>query len=543
MCYCVSILYDIKFLFVSILTTSIFAKSYHPIQPTTSVKVFFNNSHRFTALKELNLPHQLLVIGLFVTMLAGIFSTLTNYILGFSLLMILVGVVFSVLQVILLYFCYVKKQYSANLWYLFVLSVFFYIIPLWFLGGGLLSGMPIWYLFLVIFFINTSPTAVNATYLGFFVIVVTILINILEYSFPHWVIPYKNQEQAYWDMLTSFYMSLIVCYLFLIYAKKSYDKTQDTIQKEKLNIQIKNRELFKANLEKTHQTEELLKERNEITKLNEVLQEKQKIIEQKNADVWASISYASRIQKVLLPTEDEIRAELPKSFLWYLPKNIVSGDFTYFQKVTIEQKTYLVVAVADCTGHGVSGCLMSIMGINILNQIVTEYQLIEPKDILTELDKKIRAALKQENTDSFMDMQDGMDIALCIIAYEDNSLRFAGSKRPLWQMRANKLTEIAADRLPIGGSLYAEKIFTQQTITLQKNDRYYLFSDGITDQLQAKTRRRFSTKHLRIVLSDIQDMELAEQKPFIEQVFLQWQGSQVQTDDIVMFAFEFINFL
>ncbi len=239
-------------------------------------------------------------------------------------------------------------------------------------------------------------------------------------------------------------------------------------------------EHYRQNLEKIvdERTSEILKQKKEL--------------EVKNKDITDSINYASRIQTAMLPDTDKITQNLPENFILFKPKDIVSGDFYWFSV----RENKIIIAAVDCTGHGVPGAFMSMVGDAILNQIVNIERILSPELILQRLHIKVRQALKQETGTT----KDGMDISLCVIDLPNKILEFAGAKNSLVYIQNNELQELRADRCSIGGEQYEnERIFTKSTLAIDTPTWIYLFSDGFPDQFggTSEKRKKFLTKNLK----------------------------------------------
>ncbi len=274
-------------------------------------------------------------------------------------------------------------------------------------------------------------------------------------------------------------------------------------------------------------------------KANLTLAEKNEIIEEKNKDITDSIRYAKRIQEAILPPDELVKKYFPESFILYKPKDIVSGDFYWME----EQDGKIFFAVVDCTGHGVPGAFMSIVGSNILKQSVNEHKKIKPSEILDELNIGVSATLRQTFQDS--PVKDGMDIALCCYDKQKNNLQFAGAFNPLWLVRNNELMETVADKFPIG-IFVGEKIkkFSNNELSVKKGDTIYIFSDGYADQfgginltLGTENKvygKKFMYKRLKEVMVSIQNKTMEEQKFILNKTIEDWKGKQEQIDDILI---------
>ncbi len=287
----------------------------------------------------------------------------------------------------------------------------------------------------------------------------------------------------------------------------------------------------------------VLYNRNQLKqKANQELEARNRIIAKKNKQIMDSINYAQQIQEAILPSEKILARELKDHFIYYLPRDVVSGDFFWVDRVD----NLVLVAAVDCTGHGVPGAFMSIIGYNQLNQAVKEHRLTEPAAILNEVNKGVTASLRQKAGEG---VKDGMDIALCCLDPDRMKLQFAGAFNPLYLVRNRELTEIKANRFPIGIFLEEEmKTFTNQTIDLEPGDQIYLFSDGYADQfggpdnppgpltgLSAKPAgKKFNYRRFKQLIVEISQHPMAQQHALLDQTLLDWRGSQEQIDDILV---------
>ena len=262
----------------------------------------------------------------------------------------------------------------------------------------------------------------------------------------------------------------------------------------------------------------------------EVMLQKE-IIEAKNKDITDSISYASRIQQAILPDFEYVGEVIQNFFIVYKPKDIVSGDFYWFG---YHGKKF-ILSVVDCTGHGVPGAFMSVVGHELLNQIILERKQFSPEKILYMLDKGVRKTLRQDTNDS----QDGMDLALCSVDQESQTLLFGGAHRPLFHIRGEVFEEYRGDKDSIGGPVgEQEKTFTETTISYLPGDRFYMFSDGITDLYDADNKFKFSTRRLKEAIQSIQSLTMEQQGIEIDRQIEEWRGNAEQIDDLLIVGFE-----
>jgi serine phosphatase RsbU (regulator of sigma subunit) len=272
---------------------------------------------------------------------------------------------------------------------------------------------------------------------------------------------------------------------------------------------------------------EQLKEANE--RLEEKVAERTAELEYTTRKLLDSINYAKRIQKSVLPTDESIAKLFKDSFIFYKPKDIVGGDFySVFDK---EDK--IIVAVGDCTGHGVPGALMSMLGDTLLRSVIDYKEEYSPEKILNFLREGVANALRQEDTQN----QDGMEVG--VLAYHPYSrvVEFASSRRDLVYFENGEMKEIKADKANIGGSVYANESFTLHTIPLQAESTFYLFSDGFQDQFGGELNQKIGSKRLKELFASIHHKPMYEQKVLLEAFLQEWMQAQPhneQMDDILI---------
>jgi serine phosphatase RsbU (regulator of sigma subunit) len=273
------------------------------------------------------------------------------------------------------------------------------------------------------------------------------------------------------------------------------------------------------------------KKTEELREEKELVEAKNEIIEEQNKDITSSITYAKRIQEALLPDKNLDEKIKSKILIYYKPKDIVSGDFYW---ITDKGDRYLFAA-CDCTGHGVPGAFMSMIGTTLLNKIVFDNNESRTDRIISEMDNEISKSLHQENTQ----VNDGMEAALCSIDFENSTIEFTGAKRPLYLFRKQKegyiLEEYKGDKYPIGGFTdILDKTFTFNQIKAQKGDMIYLFSDGLIDQFSEANTGRIGSKRVRELLGRIVELPLNEQWKQLDDYISNWKGTRKQTDDILL---------
>jgi len=272
-----------------------------------------------------------------------------------------------------------------------------------------------------------------------------------------------------------------------------------------------------------------------IKKINSILTQKnaeinKHIIEinKKSKEITDSIVYASLIQQAILPSTEILSELFVEHFILFRPRNIVSGDFYWLKQI----KNFLFVVAADCTGHGVPGAFMSMLGITLLNDIVNRSNVDHPHETLNELRKRLKKALHQ--TGQSGERQDGMDIAFCMIDLEQNTVEFAGAYNPFYLIRNKKLIEIKASRMPIGVYPFDDRDFATTSIDLQPNDKFYIFSDGYSSQFGGLRGKKFKNKQFQEVLIQNTDKTMIDQKQILEDTFDGWRGNLDQVDDVLV---------
>lgn len=273
---------------------------------------------------------------------------------------------------------------------------------------------------------------------------------------------------------------------------------------------------------------------NAVKKENKVLEnkvaERTKELAEKNRDITSSIEYAKRIQEAILPSKDLIYSKLKNAFILYKPKDIVSGDFYWFG----ERNNYKIIAVVDCTGHGVPGAFMSMIGHNLLNQIVSEKGLYKPGEILSELHKGVQAALKQGSNE--INTNDGMDVSIVAINTDTREVLWAGAFRSLVIVNADGVIEKTdGNKYPVGGAqLDVDRVFTTHRKEVHKDDMIYMFSDGYADQFGGEKGKKFMVKRFYDVLLGIHQYGMTEQRNQLDNYFEEWRGLYEQVDDVLV---------
>jgi ligand-binding sensor domain-containing protein/serine phosphatase RsbU (regulator of sigma subunit) len=256
-------------------------------------------------------------------------------------------------------------------------------------------------------------------------------------------------------------------------------------------------------------------------------------LRQKSKDITDSIRYAKRIQMAILPDLEIFRRNFPDSFIFYQPRDIVSGDFYWFA----ERDDLFFIAIADCTGHGVPGAFMSMISSTLINKVVFDHGYTRPSAILQTLNNEIKSSLhQQESSDS---SHDGLDIALCVIDRKNNVLRFAGAGRPLLLVRNGAISIHKSNKGGLGG-VYSRTspVFEEFVIDMQPGDCFYMYSDGYTDQFGGARQNKFSSPNLRGLLQMIAPLPMEEQGKNVREAFNTWKGNEEQCDDVLVAGFK-----
>lgn len=248
-------------------------------------------------------------------------------------------------------------------------------------------------------------------------------------------------------------------------------------------------------------------------------------VDEKNKEIMDSIAYAKRIQAAILPSDELLKSELPNSFVYYLPKNIVAGDFYWMHALNGN----VLIAAADCTGHGVPGAMVSVVCNNALNRTVREYGLKRPSEILD----MTRSIVIQEFAKSSENVKDGMDISLCSINLKSGKIEWAGANNPIWivESQSNELKEIKGDKEPIG-QFDHQTPYTNHELQLNDGDLIYLFSDGFVDQFGGENNKKYRAKQFKELLVSLSKSPVDEQKKMLDLEFKTWKGDTEQIDDV-----------
>lgn len=266
-----------------------------------------------------------------------------------------------------------------------------------------------------------------------------------------------------------------------------------------------------------------------INRQKGVIESQKQQVEEINHEITDSLNYASTIQNAILTSDEYLQQAFPEHFVVYQPQGIVSGDFYWAYKAGNK----LIWAAVDCTGHGVPGAFMSIIGSTLLNEIIIEKGIVQPAEILNRLRNGVIKALEQKPGTT--KKRDGMDMALCVLNTETNELKFAGANNPAWIIGSEEITELKGDKKPVGLSDNMDD-FTEHTFALNPNDVIYIFSDGYADQFGGPHGKKFKYKPFRELLQNLSNKPMAEQQQALLTHFNEWKGQLEQVDDVCVFG-------
>ncbi len=309
---------------------------------------------------------------------------------------------------------------------------------------------------------------------------------------------------------------------------------KEKAEKEQLRKELDNLKLIFSELESTnnHLIAATWRERDMKKKLADTLEElnktKQVVENQKRR-----INYSKKIQVAINPSESDLQSVFPNSFIFYHPKDIISGDFPWVYQTA----NYLYVAAVDCTGHGVPGAMMSMIGNLLLTDIVNNGEEMCPSSILLQLHRSVVRTLKQDVSGS--NSNDGMDLGLCRIDIKNKTIDFSGAHRPLFLLREN-IKSFGGDKFPVGGIQYKGKNnFTDHRIEYEPGDKIFLFTDGYPDQIGGEHKRKFMTSGFSAMLEQSRKLSMPNLKNRITNSYLEWKGDSKQIDDILVIGIEF----
>ncbi len=400
-----------------------------------------------------------------------------------------------------------RKHLQPNiLAYAYILSISFFIIytqiksPVEQLGGIAMA--------LAIFCLTSAFSVlwhwINTIIIAFIIVSVNLIAVVPYLGFAVFL---KNS--GIWNLIIPFCVTGIVAYRFVF---------------------IKNEILLRQNL--LEKNEEINQQKEELQTQNQQIEHQSIALRKAYSQITDSVRYATRIQTALLPKKENLSIIGKENFVLYQAKDGISGDF-YWASQT---EKGIFVAVADCTGHGVAGGLMSMLGHSLLTQLILHDHFTEPAEILDQTNQRLRQLLQQKQNNKEK-IADGMDIIL-IRLDPTQQITYATAKRKIWHFSQGNFTEHKGDNFPIGDSFFDQKLFSQYHFSFQKNDLIYLFTDGYADQF-GQNQRKFMLKHFRTLLTEIHTESLEKQEKILWETMRNWQGAQEQTDDWLILGIKF----
>ena len=336
---------------------------------------------------------------------------------------------------------------------------------------------------------------------------------------------------TWWFRIVAILFIALVIIGLVKWRGRALEKKNEELEKV---VKIRTAQVVEKNEELQQQTEEILSQRDEIEKQRDTAEKQRDEITIQKKEITDSILYASRIQNALLPPKKYIADSFTKHFILYLPRDIVSGDYYWMYR----KDNKAIIVAADCTGHGVPGAFMSMLGSAFLSEITAKSDTIPTaNEILNQLRDLVITTLHQTGGEN--ETKDGMDLALCVVDFDNNTINYSGAFNSLYLIRNGELNEFKANRMPIGVSYNQDKSFTNHIVEFKKEDTFYIFSDGFIDQFGGPKGKKFKSRPFKNLLLDIQEKTMEEQKEILYTHLINWRGDIEQIDDILVIGFRF----
>lgn len=310
------------------------------------------------------------------------------------------------------------------------------------------------------------------------------------------------------------------------------DKVVELIKDFKRKVDERTKEVVEQKEQIEVQNEEIKSQRDELFWQNQYIEEQKGLVEKQNSQILDSFRYAAGIQLSLMPDKNRMKETFAEHFVLFKPLDIISGDYYWVHRIKNKHTDLSFFVVADCTGHGVPGALMSMLGIAYLNELIVKQQLASASDILQKLRENIKSAMLYRK--STAKAYDGMDIALAVIDNRKSKLYYSGANRNLLFVRDKKMEIIRGDKMPIGHFLGEEKSFTLTCHKLKKGDCIYAYSDGYPDQFGGPNDKKFTSRRLNDLLLQYSDKSMNKQQQLLSEQLYKWKGDQLQIDDILL---------
>jgi len=479
---------------------------------------------------DFSLENRIYNIATFISVLLSTFVLIVNSLNDFPLAFNISTAITIIICSFLYYNSRFRKKPAHNKHLLVSISIYNLIIS-WIYNDGLNGSTPFIAFYMVIIFLFIYKKAKYELLVATFVVTCLVLFGI-ELMNPDFVHPYASEDARMLDLIIGLTLILAVSGYIIILFKKSYDNERTVIEEQKKLIE-------EQNINISNKNEEIITQRDEIITQLEMTEEQRDIISEQNNEITSSITYARNIQEALLPQTSTFNRWFTDSFTYYVPRDIVSGDFYWIK----EQEEGLFFAVGDCTGHGVPGAFMSIMSISLLNEIISDKSISSPAKVLFNLRKMIIENLQQNRTKNETKqpatVNDGLDIALCFYNKTSNTLSFSGANNSMYLIRENsqpsydggncktvkgsgfKLFEIKPDKMPVG--IYPNMGEYKTTeIQLYKNDQIILSTDGFADQFGGEKGKKYKSKYFKQALLKLSEYPLEEQKQQLDSIINDW---------------------
>jgi serine phosphatase RsbU (regulator of sigma subunit) len=452
------------------------------------------------------IANAVILIGIFL----GIQSSIFNSLLNLPPFTVYATLGTSIVLIICYYLSRFKTYFYLPVLLLLFVSILIYTPFMWIANGGSAGGYQYYVFIYATFVIAVIPNRKAILLILVIILVVSVSLLIFEFYFPEDIFTYPSREDRLFDLIISFSSVLIgVSALFYVYTTE-YIK--------------KNEELSKKNDELQMHIIEVERQRNQI-------EDQKKKLEIQNYHINEGISYAHKIQKAVLPSYDILKRNTVDSFILYLPKEKISGDFYYFEKI----HDYFVIMIADSTGHGIPGGFMSMLGLTMTEEILKRNEIKDSASVLNIFREKVIFSLEQFKPNTVTN--DGFDAAVCVINTKKKEINYAGANIPLILVRNKKALYTEADNMPVGRYI-SSKSFTNKYIKLRSNDAVYLFTDGITDQFGGQNTQKFGYNRLEKMLIRNSDENFAIQKERLKKAHRQWKGHKKRTDDALIIGFK-----
>ncbi len=511
---------------------------------TTGDKVYISYSIYLLGLSIYSLQNQSLALDIF-------FYKYPNFSLPFSAL----GITIGLYGFIIFMLTFLPKQTINKKW-----RTFFYFLLLFVVLAGIFYEFTLLYMQNIRWFIYSTFVGAGISFSSLLVFFVYLVIKQWKYTIVKYFVigsffivtgalittisQISGSITYYWLQLGGI-IEVLIFSLGLGVRMKKIEKEQ-ALFLEKQNqlleqkVTERTREISLNKEEILVQNEELQQQQEEITTQRDRIEIQNTELTKTNRHFMDSVRYAQTIQEAILPFKERLEDYFENYFIVFKPKDVVSGDFYWVHKTEdpFTKEEIILIGVLDCTGHGVPGAFISIIGFTLLNEIVAKQHIVRPSKILEELHIKVRKALKQEETNN----QDGMDAALCMLRKKDSStyqLTFAGAKRPLYFVKDNEFVEWKGDRSSIGGTVRKNKYLTfeEQQTELSSKDILYLFTDGFSDQNGINGQKMGSLK-FQSYLEGLHNLPLHLQKQELENQFKEHKGKNKQRDDVTILGIE-----